>query len=518
MKSHRTEKNGARAELVESKDLPESRHPRGSGRSAFLSTMAQILAVLLILGVTLAAQVAPADSEPGWSSDSGTYASGQLAPRQPLDAGQLEQLVAPIALYPDGLVAQILAASTYPPQVEEADRWRQAQGYANQEQLAEAADMQPWDPSVKALTAFPQVLSQMDRNLQWTSDLGNAYYNQPQDVMEAIQVMRRRAQAAGTLQSSPQEVVSYNQGVIELAPPSPQVVYVPAYNPWTVYGDPVTPYPGFSLLGAIGEFFSASPLHYGLGIAMAAFTHTPWGWLAWGLNWLTQAILFHSSDYYSHSASVRDWGFSHHGLHAYAGHGFARGGDFGRMRGGEGWRHEGWRGGGNNAGWHSFGRENGMHAQNWGDRSNRGFGGFESARGRNSFVGNSGFRSMNNARDTRAFRSDAYRGGSERSWPGYRAPAQNFQRGDFRNNRNSGNFGSHNFGNSYAKSQRSGGGHLFGASRSQKSFGGGHSGGMHFGGGHAPKSFGGGGRSFGGGHSHGGGHSSGHGGGGKHHR
>src|SRR5579871_1286369 len=155
MKSHRTEKNGARAELVESKDLPESRHPRGSGRSAFLSTMAQILAVLLILGVTLAAQVAPADSEPGWSSDSGTYASGQLAPRQPLDAGQLEQLVAPIALYPDGLVAQILAASTYPAQIAAADQWLRSMGNAPPEQVASAADAQgAWDPSVKALTAF----------------------------------------------------------------------------------------------------------------------------------------------------------------------------------------------------------------------------------------------------------------------------------------------------------------------------------------------------------------------------
>jgi hypothetical protein len=98
--------------------------------------------------------------------------------------------VAPIALYPDTLVAQVLAASTYPVQVVDADRWRQAQGYASPDQIAAGADAQTWDPSLKVLTAFPQVLAEMDRNLQWTTDLGNAYYNQPQDVLQAVQVMR----------------------------------------------------------------------------------------------------------------------------------------------------------------------------------------------------------------------------------------------------------------------------------------------------------------------------------------
>ena len=134
-----------------------------------------------------------------------------LTRAQPLDAGQLEQLVAPIALYPDALVAQVLAASTYPGQIADADLWRQAQRYGSPEQIAAGADVQNWDPSVKALTAFPQVLAQMDRNLQWTTDLGNAYYNQPQDVMEAVQVMRRRARAAGTLESTPQQAVYYDQ-------------------------------------------------------------------------------------------------------------------------------------------------------------------------------------------------------------------------------------------------------------------------------------------------------------------
>jgi len=243
---------------------------------------------------------------------------------QALNADQLEQLVAPIALDPDTLVAQVLAASTYPAQVQDADRWLQMQGNASPYQIAGGADAQNWDPSVKGLTAFPQVLEEMDRNIQWAAALGNAYYNQPQDVLEAVQVLRQRAQAAGNLQSTPQEQVSYDQGAIELAPSSPQMVYVPQYNPWTVYGDPVTPYPGFSLLGALGSFFSSTvgpALRFGAGIAMAAFDHTPFGWLSWVVNWLGNAILFNHSDYMSHSSTVANWGLPRGGMIAFAGRG-----------------------------------------------------------------------------------------------------------------------------------------------------------------------------------------------------
>jgi len=258
-----------------------------------LLALAVVLLLLLEPGKLLGQQRWPGDQ--GWSQndrygqqpdaqrsypDSGQaypqQSYGQApAPAQPLNAVQLEQLVAPIALYPDALVAQVLAASTYPGQVADADHWRQIQGYASQ--IAAGADVQNWDSSVKALTAFPQVLAQMDRNLQWTTDLGNAYYNQPQDVLEAVQVMRRRAQAAGTLQSTPQQAVHYDQGYIQLMPVNPQVVYVPTYNPWTVYGEQVSPYPGFSLLGAVESFLGSSPINYGLGIAMSAFSRTPWG-------------------------------------------------------------------------------------------------------------------------------------------------------------------------------------------------------------------------------------------------
>jgi hypothetical protein len=254
----------------------------------------------------------------------------QGAPAQPLNAGDLEQMLAPIALYPDALLAQVLAASTYPAQVSIADQWlnnMRAQGTSSPDQIAAGAQAQSsWDPSVKALTAFPQVLDMMDQNLEWTTNLGNAYYNQPQDVMQTVQVLRDRAQQAGNLQNTPQEQVNNDQGYIELAPPNPQVVYVPAYNPWDVYGQPIAPYPGFSVLGALGSVFGGSPIQFGLGIAMAAFEHTPFGWMGWGLDWLAHAIFFNHSPYFSHSTTVADWGFPHGGPRAYGGRNWAAGG------------------------------------------------------------------------------------------------------------------------------------------------------------------------------------------------
>jgi hypothetical protein len=240
---------------------------------------------------------------------------------QPLGPERLEQLVAPIALYPDTLVALVLTASTYPAQVQDADRWRQSLGDVPPEQIAAGADAQNWDPSVKALTAFPQVLALMDQNLAWTTDLGTAYFNQPSDVLQAVQQMRARAQAAGSLQPTLQEAVNYVGGNIVLAPPTPQVVYVPAYNPWVVYGEPVAPYPGFSFVGVLGDLGS-NVLQFGVGIATTAFTSVPWGLLAWGVSWLVQAILFHDSNYYSRSTMVADWGFPHGGWRAANG-GFA---------------------------------------------------------------------------------------------------------------------------------------------------------------------------------------------------
>jgi hypothetical protein len=439
---------------------------------------------------------------------------------QPLNAVQLEQLVAPIALYPDTLVAQVLAASTYPGQVAEADHWLQAQGYTSSDQIVAGADVQNWDPSVKALTAFPHALAQMDRNLQWTTDLGNAYYNQPQDVLEAIQVMRRRAQAAGTLQSTPQQTVHYDQDYIQLMPANPQVVYVPTYNPWSVYGEQVSPYPGFSLLGAVESFLGSSPINYGFGIAMSAFRATPWGWLAWGLNWLAQSVLFNQSDYHSQSTTVSDWGFGRDAFHAYAGRGaFARHSDESGLGG---YRRFG--GGYNGNRGQGFSRPSERYAESWRGNYNRGFHAFGSS------YDQTPRQSYNHMQvpDRRGYRSglnrgsgEGYRGGagtaSYRSMQAYRGPTSGFQRGEF-GGRSSGAFASRDFAGSAGKPPHSGGFHLFGGGHAPRSVSSRGPGGFHMGGGHAPKSFHGGGKNFGGGHSHGGGgHSSGH-GGGKHHR
>ncbi len=268
----------------------------------------------------------PQDADAGNGYDPMEGPDAQPTPTQaPLSADQLEQLLAPIALYPDALLAQTLAASTYPAQVAAADQWlgqMHAQGYNDPNQIVAGADAQTgWDPSVKALTAFPQVLDMLNQNLGWTTNLGNAYYNQPQDVMQTVQVLRDRAQQAGTLQSSPQEEVTEDQGNIDLAPATPEVAYVPAYNPWAVYGAPIAAYPGFSysilnMLGGFGAHYAFGGLQFGAGIAMAAFEHTPWGWMGWGLNWLAHAVMFNHSNYYTHSASVADWGFPHGGQRA----------------------------------------------------------------------------------------------------------------------------------------------------------------------------------------------------------
>jgi hypothetical protein len=196
-------------------------------------------------------------------------------------------------------------------------------GNAPPEQIAAGANAQTnWDPSVKALTAYPQVLAMLDQNLQWTTALGNAYYNQPQDVLQTVQVLRERAQSAGNLQSTPQEQVQDNQGYIALAPANPEVIYVPTYNPWVVYGQPIAPYPYYQPY-AVGPVVGAA-IQFGAGFAVNAFFGMPFGFLGWGLDWVANAVLFRHDAWCSHSASVRDWGFAHGGPRAWRGAEYAR--------------------------------------------------------------------------------------------------------------------------------------------------------------------------------------------------
>jgi len=220
-------------------------------------------------------------------------------PRVQQTPEQLQQLVAPIALYPDSLVAQVLAASTYPEQVVEADRWVQAHPDLKGDALGKAVDPQPWDPSVKALTAFPSVLGNMDKNLSWTSSLGDAYFNQQQDVMDAVQVMRRRAQESGNLKTTPQQTVTSQGSTIIVEPASPEVVYVPAYDPWVVYGDPIVAWPGWYPYPGI--WYAGPYPWFGVGFEIGWFGGWGWGWHHWGCDWHDRGIMHDHHRYYSRS-------------------------------------------------------------------------------------------------------------------------------------------------------------------------------------------------------------------------
>jgi hypothetical protein len=258
-------------------------------------------------------------------------ASAQAAPETP---EQLQQLVAPIALYPDALVAQILAAATYPDQVVQADRWMQEHPGLSGDQLGPQVDQQPWDPSVKALTAFPSVLANMDKNLSWTSSLGDAEINQQQDVMAAIQTLRQRAKDAGNLKSSSQEKVSEHGKTIVIDPVETDVVYVPQYDPWIVYGDPIFAWPGW--YGYPGLFIDRPGIEFGLGFGIGFFGGYGWGWHHWGSDWHHQALIFNHNTYISRSRTFinrnyyvnRGRGFGNHpAFHGEAFHGGAfRGG------------------------------------------------------------------------------------------------------------------------------------------------------------------------------------------------
>src|SRR5580692_11735012 len=182
---------------------------------------------------------------------------------------ELQQLVAPIALYPDALVSQTLAAATYPTEIVEADRWVQEHPNLKGKDLANAVDQQPWDPSIKALTQFPSVLANMDKNLSWTSALGEAYVSQQEAAMDAVQVMRARAQAAGNLKSNEQVKVETEEKTIVIEPADPEVVYVPAYDPWVVYGAPVVVWPGWYPYP--GLYVEGPAISFGVGFGFGFF-------------------------------------------------------------------------------------------------------------------------------------------------------------------------------------------------------------------------------------------------------
>jgi len=290
---------------------------------------------------------------------------------------ELDQLVAPIALYPDELVAQVLAAATYPAEIVEADRWLETRSGLDRGTLAKAIDSQPWDNSVKALAQFPSVLAMMDKNLSWTSSLGEAYMNDSQAVMDAVQQMRARAQQAGNLKGTPQQNVTDEGQTVVIEPADPDIVYVPEYDPWLVYGEPVAFYPDW--VAVPGLFIGGVGIDFGFGIGIGVFGGFGWGWHHWGADWHHRGIVYNHAPYRSHSPTFS----GHHGF-AGLGHpnGSVRPGGFhpGAFSGGRGYgtrsgAFSGFNHGGTTQGFAARGRASagGFHSA--------GFGGFHGGAG-----------------------------------------------------------------------------------------------------------------------------------------
>ncbi len=202
---------------------------------------------------------------------------------------QLDSLVAPIALYPDNLLSQTLVASTYPLEIIQLQQWleRNPDLAKDQKKLSEAIKKQPWDPSVQAMAPLPDVVKRLADDIQWTTDLGNAFLAQQKDVMDSIQRMRNKAEDAGALKSNQQQKVQTqvveSKEVIVIEQANPQVVYVPSYNPTVVYGAPVYPYPPIYYPPSTGAVIAASAISFGVGMAMGAAWGGGWGWgCGWG--------------------------------------------------------------------------------------------------------------------------------------------------------------------------------------------------------------------------------------------
>ncbi|HEJ8030640.1 TPA: DUF3300 domain-containing protein [Serratia marcescens] len=271
-----------------------------------------------------------ADAMGGSAPPSAASAANVSAPAYtPLTADQLYQLVSPVALFPDKLLAQVLAGAGYPDQISAADAWLAQNRGLQPAALSSAADAQPWDPSVRGLVQFPDVLDQMAKNIPWTTALGSAYLNDPTDVMNAIQVMRQRAASQGTLKNTPQQRIvvaptpryveqqSYRQRVVAapgetivIEPSQPDTVYVPHYDPWVAYGTPLPAYPSYRYQPSGysgGDMLAAGVISFGVGIAVASlFNQHNSGWHNWDMRWddRRQPVVYRDAPYISHSTTV----------------------------------------------------------------------------------------------------------------------------------------------------------------------------------------------------------------------
>src|SRR6187399_2743574 len=242
--------------------------------SLAMRVTAVVSAALLIQSSVVSAALLQTQTPPA-----ATTTPPATAPKLPAD--QLDSLVAPIALYPDPLLAQVLAASTYPLEIVQLQQWMAKNSELKGEALAAAVEKQDWDPSVQGLAGVPDVVKRLGDDIQWTNDLGNAFLAQQSEVMDAVQRMRKKASTAGNLKTTEQQKVTTQvvetKEVIVIQQANPQVIYVPAYNPVVVYGPPIYPYPPI-YYPPMGYYAAGVAIGFGVGIAMGAF----WGGGGWG--------------------------------------------------------------------------------------------------------------------------------------------------------------------------------------------------------------------------------------------
>ncbi len=238
---------------------------------------AALRSLIVLFGMLAAASVVPA--QPATQAAGGNTGNVTL-----LSAAQLDQLTAPIALYPDPLLAQILAAATYPLEIVQAARWLEDPAHTalTGSDLSAALEPLNWDQSVKSLVTFPDVLRNLNSNLEWTEQLGDAFLAQQSDVMDSVQRLRRRAADSGSLRSTPQQIVTDQDNALAIEPANPEVVYVPYYVPAEVYAP--WPWPGYAPYYWApwpGINYSAGLIWFGTGFPVLGRPY--WGW--WGWNW-----------------------------------------------------------------------------------------------------------------------------------------------------------------------------------------------------------------------------------------
>jgi hypothetical protein len=238
-----------------------------------------------------------------------TYTHARLASlpedqRAKIPAEQLDSLVAPIALFSDPLLAQTLAASTYPLELVQLQQWLAKNPGLKDKALADAVAKQSWDPSIQAMAALPDLVKRLTDDIQWTADLGNAFLAQQSDVMDAVQRMRKKAEENGKLKSTEQQTVETkvieNKSVVVIEQANPQVVYVPSYDPVVVWGAPYYPYPPIYYPPA-GYYAAGMALSFGVGIAMGAFWGGGWGW---GCGWSNNNININNNNNFNRNSNI----------------------------------------------------------------------------------------------------------------------------------------------------------------------------------------------------------------------